>query len=29
MAMEGRKVKEYLYSLYYNSPTRPVAERTD
>jgi hypothetical protein len=23
------KVKEYLYSLYYNSPTRPVAERTD
>ena len=22
------KVKEYLYSLYYNTPTRPVAERT-
>jgi hypothetical protein len=25
----AEKVKEYLYSLYYNSPTRPVAERTD
>jgi len=23
------KVKEYLYSLYYNCPTRAVAERTD
>ena len=23
------KVKEYLYSLYYNYPTRAVAERTD
>jgi hypothetical protein len=29
VALEGREVKEYLYSLYYNSPTRPVAERTD
>jgi len=27
---QAEKVKEYLYSLYYyNSPTRPVAERTD
>src|ERR1700755_1349606 len=26
---KAEKVKEYLYSLYYNSPTRPVAERTD
>jgi hypothetical protein len=26
---QPEKVKEYLYSLYYNSPTRPVAERTD
>ena len=25
----AEKVKEYLYSLYYNSPTRRVAERTD
>lgn len=25
----AEKVKEYLYSLYYNSPMRPVAERTD
>ena len=25
----AEKVKEYLCSLYYNSPTRPVAERTD
>lgn len=26
---KAEKVKEYLYSLYYNSPARPVAERTD
>ena len=26
---KAEKVKEYLYSLCYNSPTRPVAERTD
>jgi len=26
---QAEKVKEYLYSLYYNSPTRLVAERTD
>jgi hypothetical protein len=26
---KAEKVKEYLYSLYYNSPTSPVAERTD
>jgi hypothetical protein len=26
---KAEKVKEYLYSLYYNSPTRSVAERTD
>ena len=26
---KAEKVKEYLYSLYYNSPTRPVAERAD
>ena len=26
---KAEKVKEYLYSLYYNSPTRPVTERTD
>ena len=26
---QAEKVKEYLYSLYYNSPTRSVAERTD
>jgi hypothetical protein len=26
---KAEKVKEYLYSLYYNCPTRPVAERTD
>jgi hypothetical protein len=26
---KAEKAKEYLYSLYYNSPTRPVAERTD
>jgi hypothetical protein len=26
---KAEKVKEYLYSLYYNSPTRPIAERTD
>lgn len=26
---KAEKVKEYLHSLYYNSPTRPVAERTD
>jgi hypothetical protein len=25
---KAEKVKEYLYSLYYNRPTRPVAERT-
>jgi hypothetical protein len=25
----AEKVKEYLYSLYYNSPMRPIAERTD
>ena len=25
----AEKVKEYLYSLYHNSPTKPVAERTD
>jgi hypothetical protein len=26
---KAEKVKEYLYSLYYNSPARPVAERTE
>jgi hypothetical protein len=26
---KAEKVKEYLYSLYYNSPTRPFTERTD
>jgi hypothetical protein len=26
---KAEKVEEYLCSLYYNSPTRPVAERTD
>jgi hypothetical protein len=26
---KAEKVKECLYSLYYNSPTKPVAERTD
>ena len=26
---KAEKVKEYLYSLYYNCPTRPVAERND
>jgi hypothetical protein len=26
---KAEKVKEYLYSLYYNSPTRPVADRAD
>ena len=26
---QAEKVTEYIYSLYYNSPTRPVAERTD
>jgi hypothetical protein len=26
---KAEKVKEYLFSLYYNSPTRPVAERTE
>jgi hypothetical protein len=25
---KAEKVKEYLYSLYYNRPTRPVADRT-
>jgi hypothetical protein len=26
---KAEKVKEYLYSLYYNAPIRPVAERID
>ena len=26
---KAEKIKEYLYSLYYNSPTRPVADRAD
>ena len=26
---KAEKVKEYLYSLYYNSPTMPIAERAD
>ena len=26
---KAEKVKEYLYNLYYNSPTMPIAERAD